>query len=140
MELKNCELTTITTYHSPLTTHHHSPLTTHHSPLTTHHSPSFTTHHSPLTIHFPDLYLITSAFSIVINPPDLDSSKSCSTVFIKRFIFSRVSTISTTTGRSVEISKSFAVWILLFGPKPIIPRVTVAPERDCFFASNTIAS
>lgn len=83
---------------------------------------------------------MTSAFSRVISPPDFACSNKCSTAFRNSLIFSLLSTISITSGRSLESSKSFVVCTLEFAPKPIIPLVTVAPDKHCFFASNTMAS
>jgi hypothetical protein len=46
-------------------------------------------------------------------------------------IFSSVSTISTTMGKSSERRRMRAVWTRLCAPKPAMPRSTVPPARPC---------
>jgi hypothetical protein len=58
----------------------------------------------------------------------------------KAWIRSSASTISTTTGKSSESRRIFAVCRRLVLPKPMGPRRTVAPARCISRAFRTIAS
>lgn len=78
---------------------------------------------------------MTSAFSIVTNPPQLASSK-ISLSFGKKFsILSILSTISMINGKSSDNLNILDVWILLLPPKPVIPLNTVAPANPAALAS-----
>src|SRR5207248_1268149 len=70
-------------------------------------------------------YLMTCTSSSVTSPSFTIVSRCGSS----RLIFSSVSTISITMGRSIERRRIFAVCMWLLAPKPIGPRSTVAPAR-----------
>jgi hypothetical protein len=79
---------------------------------------------------------MTRARSSVISPPPIIRSSSGRIAWI----FSSVSTHSTTMGRSSESRSTFSVWIPALAPNPMIPRNTVAPANPRWRNKCTMAS
>ena len=80
-------------------------------------------------------YFRIFAFSSVTIPPGIISLRGGR----NESILSRVSTISTTTGKSRDIRKRLAEWTLVECPNPKGPRKAVAPARCISLALSMIA-
>jgi hypothetical protein len=74
--------------------------------------------------------------SSVTSPPPIIGSSTGR----KALIFSSLSTISMTSGRSADRRRILLVCMRLDLPKPIAPRSTVAPARCSSRALSTMAS